>query len=90
MEEFYNETDDGLSEEESREIERWRAVKAHVKEFFKDNAYGKDFYNTLVNEVCGGNKSAFDTDALRMANKAGRQEIALYLKQIVEGTDEED
>lgn len=69
-------------EEEARaEAERLRAVFRRV---LKGSAEGREVADYIIRKVCKGETSCFSKDALEMARNAGKQEIALWLKAVLE------
>lgn len=68
-------------EEARAEAERLRAVFRRV---LKDTADGREVADYIIREVCKGETTCFSKDALEMARNAGKQEVALWLKAVLE------
>lgn len=63
------------------------AIKEKVRSVFGTNE-GKEVLNWICEQLCGERRSCFSENALEMARRCGRFEVAETLRGLVDGEEE--
>lgn len=81
--EYTEEEISAISEKYAAEDAENRRIRAVFLQVFESKA-GKVVLKAIRETVCGVNKSCFDESSMSMARRAGRQEVAFIIDEILE------
>lgn len=85
MEEFFDEDiREELNAEQEATVKEAEQLRNKIRSVLKDSEDGREVADYIIKELCAAESTCFRSDALEMARAAGKQEVGMILRQILE------